>query len=380
MENVFKAFAKISLKDKLVFFFVFVLAVCGIAAGLIKMSMKGISGEYPDCTLAPIGDLYEYKEVSYQDLSIRIKFPGTTYGVNVGGEALSSEGDAAVFDYGDGLTIMAFKSMGDLKGAITEYVPAAFSTKKFTSYEAKIKGHGFLNAMEMDYSTGVIKCADAPYYCVFYEKDGCAVGVVTKEHKDLSKAKKLLDRIAATFSEGKVVDTAPSGDVSADNGNKDASEGEAGKEVSATADSTSSKAEPSADSKKKSGAHAYPDEILADDIDYSKYHEAITIVDKELDGKDVYFIFNYTNVNEIPSSAYLVSPDKKVYMPVYAGENGDGLIRFEVSGVKSGEWHAYTSGEDNIGYFDLYAISKEAYDSMVPNSLKGDDAAPRIGE
>ena len=163
MDNVFKAFAKISLKDKLIFLIVFILLACGIMAGLLKLSMMGISSEYPDCTLAPIGDLHPREELSYEDLPTDIVFPGTSMGVSMGGSPLKTEDDLAVFDYGNGFTIVAFRSGDDFKRAATAYIPQAMQTRKFTSYEAKVTGHGYLNAMEMDYSAGLIRCSAAPY-------------------------------------------------------------------------------------------------------------------------------------------------------------------------------------------------------------------------
>ncbi|MBQ4271776.1 MAG: hypothetical protein II718_08105, partial [Clostridiales bacterium] len=336
-----------------------------------------ISSEYPDCTLAPIGDIRPHEDVTYQELPTVIMFPGTTYSVYVGGEPLSSEGDVAAFDFGDGFTIVAFKSQGELEKAATAYIPLALSTKKFSSYETKVSGHGFLNGNEMDYSAGLMRCTDAPYYCVFYEMDGCTVGVITKENKDLHDAKKVLDKMASTFTEGRAVSE------EASSGN---SEGQAA--VSDDADALQ-KGEP--DVKKSSsdmtpdGNYAdgslsdYPDDIFEDGT--SRYYIAVTEVRDNLAGRDCVFQFQFTKADTVPSEAYLVSPGGKVYAASYLNDTGIGEIRFSVSNVQAGRWQAYVSNENEIGFYDLFATDKEAYENYVPNALKDDDdIVPRIAE
>lgn len=356
MEKMYKAFARLSLKDKVVFFVGF-LAVAALFIGLfIKLSMKGILTDYPECTLARIGDSQKHEDFSYDDLPCSVTFPGTSEGINVGGEQLNMSPTGVSFAYSDDFIIATFVSEKGIKNAITEIYPELLSTKKVTAYESKESGSGFLNTYALTYDAGLMRCTDAPYFMVTYMKGFSGVSVITKDKDKLGDAKKLLDRIANTFKSVEAVSlTDEEGDEAHDGADEDmASSGEPSENDESVVDSL----------RDTTGAteRMREDAFKTSSMNPTEYADLVD-VDESLEGKDIYVVFEYYNIMAVPESAVLTGPDNFKAEAIYMNDEADGIVLFEVENAKKGVYRATFDSNASYGKTRLYAMEKELYDA-----------------
>lgn len=372
MEKIYKAFARLSLKDKLVFLIVFVLIVAMVFGLLIRLSMRGIIADYPECTLARISDTQTHKDYSYEDLPSRVSFPGTNESVMVGGEQLVMTDTGVSFKYSDDFIIATFVSDKGIKKAITDTYPELLSTKKATGYESKQSGSGYMNTYALTYDAGLLRCSDAPYYIVSYMKGFAGVSVITSDKAKIKEAKRLLDRIATTFgNEGEKsltvedTDDAETGDVKSEGSD----EGDSEEEVSVvdslkdTTSATERMSEPTG---------------LNGSLERNDYTDMVDITD-DLVGKDIYVVFEYYNPIAVPTSAVLTGPDGFKAEACYLNEDADAVVRFFVKDAKKGVYKAtFVCGQD-FGHSRLYAMEKDVYDETNKPYGEFENLTPREG-
>lgn len=169
---MFKAFFKLRMRDRVIL----VLAVIiGVIVLVRLVSMVGVGRfsfgnvDFPDSGLAQIGDLQDYKQYEYDNLSVGLGFPGTYYGVSVGGSPIASNDKGVGYKYSDNTILVVSIQSNQMKAddVIEKEYPAYAGIGTARSYSPQSSPvRGYINGMVFDYFTGVITTENNENYFV----------------------------------------------------------------------------------------------------------------------------------------------------------------------------------------------------------------------
>lgn len=341
MNGVFNAFEKLSIRDKLVFLVVIVLIVCGVFALVLKTGSSGLErAEFPESSLAVIGEMQKYERISYDDLPLELYFPGSSSSIFVGGTEKMATDKGSLIEYDNDFSIVAFSVDSELKETIDNEFPVLFSSERKTHYQQRVSGDGYMNTLPLHYEGGILRLSDGPLYILSYTKEYEGFAVVTRDKGKLLQAKKLLDKVATTY--GNAGTSAP---VSADAGEELPAEDE----VSEETEIVTSK-----------DAMDWPDDGNKSELNTDGHSDMTVTVDR--DYAHAVFVFEYMNMRSTPIEVLLEGPYGEGYVPTYCNENKDGRIIFEVDRPSMGEWVISLTDNAVYGTYNFRVMDKESYE------------------
>ena len=161
---------------------------------------------YPQSNLAPVSGEQPFRRMSYETLPTAIQFPGTSVGVNVGGNMLYQDEGGASFFYDEDTLLVA--SVGTSSETYTQAVetkyPSYLKKSGGATYSEKKYDKGFTNSVYCYYHAGTLDIEGERYYLVSYactadEETVLYISYLTGDKDKVRKSVTLLGQIMETF-------------------------------------------------------------------------------------------------------------------------------------------------------------------------------------
>lgn len=365
-----RAFFKLKLRDRLILAGTVLLIVAGITA----MVFNFLSGAFVDFSMFPRsvlmkkGDLQQYHYTTFSRLDKQIQFPGTDYGVSIGGEELYTTAEGTCFQYTQMIELVAAlaDTAPDTETFVKENFPVLLSgDENAYSRGFKVKEHdeGFLNTFATEYTAGILETNKGKFYLMAYtlNYDGhkFVMAASVKKTSYIKEAFWELDHMFYTFCKF-------------DAGVSEESTGHITDSVSEDTVPYVAKA-PTIELIGQERDYEDLGDVLENDAraDYKlKYPDATEIknyiqVDDSLAGGTAAFAFEYTYSAQSPSEAYLKSPSGQTYEPEYFNDELDGRLMFVVDKPESGTWEIVVSDDSELGEYSVHVMDYEDYMAVI---------------
>ena len=169
-----RAFFKLKLRERVVLLGAIILGTAAFVVALFNLLNGTLFGgvKFPKSALRPDGGIQRYVRQTYTELPIEIQFPGTTYGVTIGGTELPPNESCAGFKFSDSIYLIAaeLKPGEETSSFVNSNFPAALGVgDNEAQYTVKIHDMGFLNTFPVEYEGGIIKTAGQKLYVLTYK-------------------------------------------------------------------------------------------------------------------------------------------------------------------------------------------------------------------
>ena len=370
-----RAFFKLSIKDRIVLAIsaiAFIVAVFTIIFRLMNGSLIGFAS-FPRSILQDDPKYQKYNQYDYKYFPTSIQFPGTEYGLHVGGQEIPPTEMGAGFKFTDSITITAsvIGEADETPDFIAQHFPQIMSGDMSTragQYRSKVHDDGYLNTLFIEYEGGVLTTGEGKNYVLTYRvsvaQNKFLLGLSTTDRSELKECFYLLNHMLCTiFKYGKTADS--SVDVS---GNK----------VVLSDDGTIDVSAPTIELMGEERDY----ENLADveeDIERSqyklKYPDASVIeetlsIGSSLESESVAFAFEYTYGSVTPESAELISPQGESISPDYFNDEKDGRIVFIVERPSAGDWKIVVSDDIEMGSYGVHAMRYMDYMDAIKGNAE----------
>ena len=364
-----RAFFKLQLRDRLVL----AGAVILIVAGMTAMVFNFLSGSFVDFSMFPRsvlmkdGALQQYHYTTFSRLDKQVQFPGTDFGVSIGGDEFYTSADGTCFQYTQMIELVAALAdkAENTEAFIKDSFPVLLSgddsayTKSF-----KVKEHdeGYLNTFPTEYTAGILDTNKGKFYLMAYTLDYAGHRFVicsaVKKTSYIKDAFWELDHMFYTFCMYGTGEEEGTGHLT-----DSVSEGSVPYVAKA----------PTIELIGQERDYEDLGDVLENDAraDYKlKYPDATEIknyiqVDDSLAGGTAAFAFEYTYSAQSPSEAYLKSPSGQTYEPEYFNDELDGRLLFVVDKPESGTWEIAVSDDSELGEYSVHVMEYEDYMAVI---------------
>ena len=362
-----RAYLKLSLRDRIV---IGAAALGGIVAFVILI-FRALSGTpvgnfgFPESILQKDSNLQVYHRYEYREFPTKIQFPGTDYGLDVGGDEIPSTSGGAAFKLSDDMYII----VADLTGAADT---ASFVTNQFYKiingneslpvgeYEVKVHDEGYLNTLLIEYEGGILEAQENKYYVLTYrvsvEGRQFLLAYATPNKGSLKQCFYYLNHMLCTLC--KYEDESQESEPTSEN-------------VHVIVSDTGNSVQVDTPTIELYGGRDYETfedvqgQIESDRLELAYPNRGSIIESVNIDGsyrgKQAAVAFEYTYGLNKPSSASITSPSNTQYDPEYFNDENDGRIVFVLDSPEPGVWSLAVADDADLGEYAVHVMDYMDY-------------------
>jgi hypothetical protein len=366
-----RAFFKLKLRDRVVLLSAAIVAIAAVIVFLFNL-MNGTVGDgvaFPKSVLKPDGSIQQYRRQTYTELPLDIQFPGTDYGVSVGGSELKPTESGAGFRYTDSIALIAaqIKDGSDTATFVQDNFAKILGLDGAgCNYSVKTSDNGYMNTLKAEYQGGILKTGGLKAYVLTYriEVDNYVflLASVTNSADDLRDCFTELNHMYYSLCKYGEAYEPPEDTVSGDAVTISVSDDNVSVIVGA----------PTVELYGNRDYETY-EEVMENrereqyklrNPNATEIREAIEI-SKSMSNDTVAFAFEYSYGISTPSEALLYDPSGNSYKPDYFNTDKDGRIVFVVEKPVYGTWTIVVSDDIDMGLYEVHALRYMDYMDAV---------------